>query len=79
LNEAVSAAWSLLNAKIRKQRRGRRILNQEFIEVPGARSELVSLDAHLLEQRHEEIAERSLLAALFGEEEMLPMLEAAAG
>jgi hypothetical protein len=32
------------------------ILHQQLIEVSAARSELVELDAHLLEQRDEEIA-----------------------
>ena len=79
MNEDVSAAWSALDASQRKATTGERILNQKFIEVPGTRSELVPLDAQLLKQRDEEIAEGCLLAALFGEEEMAPMLETAAG
>ena len=54
------------------------ILHQQLIEVPAARSELVALDAHLLEQRDEEIAERRLLAAILWEEEMMAVLEASA-
>lgn len=51
------------------------ILHQHLIEVSAARSELIALDAHLLEQRDEEIAQRCLLAAILWEEEMMAVLE----
>ena len=54
------------------------ILHQQLIEVAAARSELIALDAHLLEQRDEEIAQRCLLAAILWEEEMMAVLEAPA-
>ena len=55
------------------------ILYEQLIEITAARSELIALDAHLLEQGDEEVAERGLLAALFREKEMSPVFEAAAG
>ena len=50
--------------------------DQQLIEVPLVRAELVALDAHLLEQGDVEVAERGLLAAVLREEEVAAVLEA---
>ena len=56
-----------------------RTLEQDLVEVSCAGTELVPLDAHLLQQRHKKVAEGCLRSALLREKEVASVLEAATG